>query len=138
MPTPESELFLKKKPTVPPTFEGVDFRDYNAVTNARDAIIREQWVKSMMQRLVEEELGKCYRREGINHLEKCGKYRGTSLIMHLDHVLMPSQIGTYSSSKRTERRATSADSRTTSLASMVQQAVLRFRRNTLHRRQLWA
>ncbi len=57
MPTPESELFLKKKPTVPPTFEGVDFRDYNAVTNARDAIIREQWVKAMMQRLVEEELG---------------------------------------------------------------------------------
>jgi hypothetical protein len=57
MPTPESELFLAKKPKVPPTFEGVDFTDYAAVVDARDAIIREQWVKQMMARLVREELG---------------------------------------------------------------------------------
>ncbi|KIW59017.1 hypothetical protein PV05_03501 [Exophiala xenobiotica] len=75
MPTPESEAFLAKKPKVPPTFDGVDFADNQAVTDARDAIVREQWVGMMMQRLVGEEMGKCYIREGVNHLEKCGKYR---------------------------------------------------------------
>ncbi|KAF7118232.1 hypothetical protein CNMCM5793_007638 [Aspergillus hiratsukae] len=75
MPTPESAAFLAKKPTVPPTYEGVDFEDNVALHNARDAIIREQWVRSMMSRLVGEELGKCYAREGVNHLEKCGKLR---------------------------------------------------------------
>lgn len=76
MPTAESASFLAKKPTVPPTYEGVDFEDNVAVHNARDAIIREQWVRSMMARLVGEELGKCYAREGVNHLEKCGVFRG--------------------------------------------------------------
>ena len=76
MPTPESAAFLAKKPTVPPTFDGVDLADNEAVINARDAIIREQWVKVMMARLVRDEMGKCYVREGVNHLEKCGRYRG--------------------------------------------------------------
>lgn len=76
MPTPESAAFLAKKPTVAPTYDGVDFEDNVAVHNARDAIIREQWVRSMMSRLVGEELGKCYAREGVNHLEKCGTLRG--------------------------------------------------------------
>ncbi|KAK5070630.1 hypothetical protein LTS08_004373 [Lithohypha guttulata] len=75
MPTPESEAFLRKKPTVPPSYEGVDMGDFEAVANVRDAIIREQWVQVMMARLVREEMGKCYHREGVNHLEKCGKYR---------------------------------------------------------------
>ena len=60
MPTPESAAFLAKKPTVPPTFENVDFSDDVAVVNARDAIIREQWVKQMMQRLVGEEMGESF------------------------------------------------------------------------------
>ncbi len=76
MPTPESELFLAKKPKVPPTFDGVDYADTPRLKAAQDAIIREQWVKSMMARLVRDELGKCYRREGVNHLEKCGMLRG--------------------------------------------------------------
>lgn len=76
MPTPESASFQAKKPTVPPTYDGVDFEDNVAVHNARDAIIREQWVRSMMSRLVGEELSKCYSREGVNHLEKCGFLRG--------------------------------------------------------------
>lgn len=84
MPTPESESFLRKKPTVPPTFEGVDLGNSEAVVNARDAIIREQWVQVMMARLVREEMGKCYHREGVNHLEKCGKYRGTVVGLLLD------------------------------------------------------
>lgn len=57
MPTPESEAFLAKKPKVPPTFDGVDFADNQAVADARDAIVREQWVGQMMQRLVGEEMG---------------------------------------------------------------------------------
>lgn len=76
MPTPESEMFLAKKPKVAPTFEGVDYEDNQALKAAQDAIIREQWVRSMMARLVREEMGKCYRREGVNHLEKCGHLRG--------------------------------------------------------------
>jgi capsid portal protein len=57
MPTPESESFLRQKPKVPPTFKGVDFNDNEAVADARDAIIREQWVQKMMRRLVGEEMG---------------------------------------------------------------------------------
>ena len=75
-PTPESEAFLAKKPQVPPTFDGVDYDDTPRLKAAQDAVIREQWVKSMMARLVREELGKCYYREGVNHLEKCGALRG--------------------------------------------------------------
>jgi hypothetical protein len=75
-PTPESEAFLAKKPKVPPTFDGVDYDDTPRLKQAQDAIIREQWVRSMMARLVREELGKCYYREGVNHLEKCGALRG--------------------------------------------------------------
>lgn len=74
-PTPESAAFLAKKPTVLPTFDGVDYDDTPRLKQAQDAIIREQWVKSMMARLVREELGKCYYREGVNHLEKCGTLR---------------------------------------------------------------
>jgi hypothetical protein len=76
MPTPYSENFLKKQPQVPPTFDGVDYDDQSALKAAQDSIIREQWVRSMMARLVREEMGKCYWREGVNHLEKCGHLRG--------------------------------------------------------------
>ncbi|KAL8993338.1 MAG: hypothetical protein Q9169_006425 [Polycauliona sp. 2 TL-2023] len=75
MPTPESEAFLAKKPTVPPTFDGVDYNDTPSLKAAQDSIIKEQWVKSMMNRLIRGELQKCYYREGVNHLEKCGKLR---------------------------------------------------------------
>jgi hypothetical protein len=78
MPTPESAAFLAKKPKVPPTFDGVDYDDQGALKATQDAVIREQWVKVMMARLVREELGKCYWNEGVNHLEKCGKLRGES------------------------------------------------------------
>ncbi|KOS16657.1 NADH-ubiquinone oxidoreductase 12 kDa subunit [Escovopsis weberi] len=75
MPTPESALFKSQKPAVAPTFNGVDYDDTKAFKAAEDAIIREQWVGAMMTRLVGEELGKCYVREGVNHLEKCGHLR---------------------------------------------------------------
>lgn len=72
-------MFKAAKPTVPPTFDGVDYDDNKALKAAQDAVIREQWVQSMMARLVREELGKCYYREGVNHLEKCGHLRGKSI-----------------------------------------------------------
>ncbi|KAL9944827.1 hypothetical protein D7B24_002700 [Verticillium nonalfalfae] len=75
MPTPESPMFLAQKPKVAPTFDGVDYDDNKAFKQAQDAIIREQWVGAMMVRLTGEELGKCYLREGVNHLEKCGHLR---------------------------------------------------------------
>ncbi|KAK7424867.1 hypothetical protein QQX98_000142 [Neonectria punicea] len=75
MPTAESAQFQAQKPSVPPTFNGVDFDDTKAFKAAEDAIIREQWVGAMMTRLVGEELGKCYVREGVNHLENCGHLR---------------------------------------------------------------
>lgn len=78
MPTPESEAFKAQKPTVPPKFDGVDYDDNKALKAAQDSIIREQWVQSMMARLIREEMGKCYMREGVNHLEKCGHLRGES------------------------------------------------------------
>ncbi|KAH8586599.1 hypothetical protein B0O99DRAFT_644076 [Bisporella sp. PMI_857] len=74
-PTPESAAFLAKKPKVPPTFDGVDYDDTKALKAAQDSVIREQWIKSMMARLVREELGKCYYKEGVNHLENCGALR---------------------------------------------------------------
>ncbi len=76
MPTPESALFKAAKPTVPPTFDGVDYDDNRALKAAQDSIIREQWVQSMMARLIREEMGKCYYQHGVNHLEKCGHLRG--------------------------------------------------------------
>lgn len=82
MPTPESASFLAKKPTVPPTFDGVDYDDTKRLKQAQDAIVREQWVQVMMGRLVREEMSKCYYREGVNHLEKCGHLRGESTTSH--------------------------------------------------------
>ena len=76
MPIPESAAFLAKKPKVPPTFDGVDYDDNRALKAAQDAVLREQWVQVMMGRLVRDELGKCYRREGVNHLARCSVLRG--------------------------------------------------------------
>lgn len=76
MPIPESAAFRAKKPAVPPTFDGVDYDDQAALKAAQDAIIKEQWVKSMMARVVRDELGLCYRREGVNHLANCSALRG--------------------------------------------------------------
>ncbi|KHN99877.1 NADH-ubiquinone oxidoreductase 12 kDa subunit [Metarhizium album ARSEF 1941] len=81
MPTPESELFKSQKPNVAPTFNGVAYDDTKAFKAAEDAIIREQWVGAMKTRLVGEELGKCYMREGVNHLENCGELREKYLQM---------------------------------------------------------
>ena len=71
MPTPESAAFLAKKPKVAPTFEGVDFADNQALIDARDAIVREQWIKHMMTRLVREELGMCHMHTCMSFFTPC-------------------------------------------------------------------
>lgn len=105
MPTPESAMFKARKPKVPPTFDGVDYDDDRAFKAAQDAIIREQWVGAMMVRLVGEELGKCYMREGVNHLENCGHLRGqcpcrVPLLQNWLECRFPSSIGANSSFQR--------------------------------------
>jgi hypothetical protein len=80
MPTPESPMFLAKKPKVPPTFDGVNYENTDELKAAQDSILREQWVKSMMARLVREEMGKCYLREGVNHFDRCAKLKGYTLL----------------------------------------------------------
>jgi len=37
----------------------------------REELVRESWVKAMEARLVRDELVKCQRHEGVNHLENC-------------------------------------------------------------------
>ncbi|KAK7690620.1 hypothetical protein QCA50_005719 [Cerrena zonata] len=37
----------------------------------RDEVIRESWVKTMEARIVRDNLQKCYRTEGVNHMESC-------------------------------------------------------------------
>lgn len=37
----------------------------------RDEHIRESWIRAMEARLVRDKLQKCYRLEGVNHLENC-------------------------------------------------------------------
>lgn len=93
MPTPESALFLASKPKVPPTFDGVDYADTLRLKAAQDAIIREQWIKCMMNRLIREELGKCYVREGVNHLEKCKRLRGMSMDLYAEEAVGKEMLG---------------------------------------------
>ena len=40
----------------------------------RDHIIREQWVKAMELRIVQEQLSKCQKSEGVNHYENCKEW----------------------------------------------------------------
>ncbi|TGZ84141.1 hypothetical protein EX30DRAFT_99869 [Ascodesmis nigricans] len=79
MPIPESKDFLARKPKVPPTFDGVDYSNTKALKAAQDAILREQWISTMENRILKQELAKCYYKEGINHLANCGALRGESM-----------------------------------------------------------
>jgi hypothetical protein len=123
-------MFLAAKPTVPPTFDGVDYDDNKALKAAQDSVIREQWVQSMMARLVREELGKCYYREGVNHLEKCGHLRGKQNNKPKEKKCElgrykkseandSAQTDTSHSSSTRRSRATCSSSRTTCLRSRV-------------------
>ncbi|RSH87911.1 uncharacterized protein EHS24_000429 [Apiotrichum porosum] len=45
--------------------------EYRQTIKAREEHIRESWVRAMEARIVRTELQKCYRGEGVNHLENC-------------------------------------------------------------------
>ncbi|KIJ52599.1 hypothetical protein M422DRAFT_243383 [Sphaerobolus stellatus SS14] len=40
----------------------------------RDHTIREQWIKAMEFRIVQEGLSKCQKYEGVNHYENCKEW----------------------------------------------------------------
>jgi NADH dehydrogenase (ubiquinone) 1 beta subcomplex subunit 10 len=44
---------------------------FSARVAARDAHIRESWVRAMEARIVRDQLQSCYRAEGVNHYETC-------------------------------------------------------------------
>lgn len=44
---------------------------FSARLAARDAHIRESWVRAMEARVVRDQLQSCYRAEGVNHYEAC-------------------------------------------------------------------
>ncbi|KZT29702.1 hypothetical protein NEOLEDRAFT_1174720 [Neolentinus lepideus HHB14362 ss-1] len=45
--------------------------EIQARLKARDEHLRESWVHAMEARIVRDELKKCQRGEGVNHLENC-------------------------------------------------------------------
>lgn len=52
------------------SFQSV-YTHFSALKEARDSILREQWIKAMEARLVRQAIEKCYRSEGVNHYENC-------------------------------------------------------------------
>ena len=66
-----SDWGYKHKPFEPVSYDDIDFSDRRQVQQARDSLVREQWIKTMEQRLVRDELAKCYRAEGVNHYVAC-------------------------------------------------------------------
>ncbi|KIK10109.1 hypothetical protein K443DRAFT_670739 [Laccaria amethystina LaAM-08-1] len=45
--------------------------EIKAKLQERENNLRESWVRAMETRLVQTELGKCQRGEGVNHYENC-------------------------------------------------------------------
>ncbi|EMD34117.1 hypothetical protein CERSUDRAFT_98039 [Gelatoporia subvermispora B] len=42
-----------------------------ATLNERKEHIRESWIRAMEAKIVRENLSKCYKIEGVNHIQKC-------------------------------------------------------------------
>ncbi|KAF9966842.1 hypothetical protein BGZ70_001063 [Mortierella alpina] len=49
----------------------VDPSDKAAVLRSRALAVRESWINAMEGRIVQQELKKCYRAEGVNHYQNC-------------------------------------------------------------------
>ncbi|KAF9930145.1 hypothetical protein FBU30_000813 [Linnemannia zychae] len=49
----------------------VDPNDKAAILRSRALAVRESWINAMEGRIVQKELKKCYRAEGVNHYDKC-------------------------------------------------------------------
>lgn len=55
--------------------------------NEREHHVRESWVKAMEARLVREELKKCYRGEGVNHMQNCKDLAERYALMIRDNAI---------------------------------------------------
>ncbi|KAF8934720.1 hypothetical protein EDD21DRAFT_377806 [Dissophora ornata] len=49
----------------------VDPNDKAAVLRSRALAVRESWINAMEGRIIQKELKKCYRAEGVNHYQNC-------------------------------------------------------------------
>ncbi|ORZ39655.1 hypothetical protein BCR44DRAFT_1412053 [Catenaria anguillulae PL171] len=49
----------------------VDLNDPIAVLEARDQHLRQEWVEVMKTKIIREKLVRCYKREGVNHVDNC-------------------------------------------------------------------
>ncbi|CAD6583421.1 MAG: hypothetical protein TREMPRED_003545 [Tremellales sp. Tagirdzhanova-0007] len=53
----------------------------------REHHVRETWVKAMEARLVREELKKCYRGEGVNHMQNCKELADRYVLMIRENAI---------------------------------------------------
>ncbi|KAF8978322.1 hypothetical protein BGZ46_006601 [Entomortierella lignicola] len=49
----------------------VDPEDKAALLRSRALAVRESWINAMEGRIVQKELKKCFRAEGVNHYQNC-------------------------------------------------------------------
>ncbi|PVU93974.1 hypothetical protein BB561_002905 [Smittium simulii] len=63
MPANDPELFL--------TADNFTHADVQKITEKKDKIVREQWIKLMETRILREKLEECYQSEGVNHFVNC-------------------------------------------------------------------
>ncbi|KAF9328272.1 hypothetical protein BG006_008522 [Podila minutissima] len=75
----------------------VDPNDKAAVLRSRALAVRESWISAMEGRIVQEELKKCYRAEGVNHYENCKHL--AELYMH---SLKEKRVGGWRKIEKTE------------------------------------
>ncbi|CAG8435634.1 3707_t:CDS:2 [Ambispora gerdemannii] len=61
----------KEFPKLPEDLSKIDPSDKQAVLDAREAFIRERWIKVMETKLLRKQLVLCYKREGVNHFKNC-------------------------------------------------------------------
>ncbi|GAA99310.1 uncharacterized protein L969DRAFT_93773 [Mixia osmundae IAM 14324] len=71
---------------------GHSVAEYKELLEARDAAIREGWVRTMEARLVREELGKCWRTEGVNHYAQCHELTQRYLDMLRTHRVKGTRV----------------------------------------------
>ncbi|OBZ72729.1 NADH-ubiquinone oxidoreductase subunit, mitochondrial [Grifola frondosa] len=61
--------------------------EYKARLQERNESIRESWVRTMECQIVKDNVQKCFRLEGVNHLEKCKALRDRYLEMLAENRL---------------------------------------------------
>ena len=64
----------------------------SAKKKEREEVVRESWVRAMEARIVQTNLQKCYRIEGVNHLEKCKELADRYVEMLKENRACPSRM----------------------------------------------